>query len=132
MPSHPKMPDTGKLLAVLPGHQDEVSALNFSPNSRYLVTADWSGTLQLWNIRGDLQFARREQRDRIYSADFSPNGKALLSASLDGTTCQADSLPRFNTEVTFGRLYLVPTDVLSRQLRMMESLACGICQVDCW
>jgi len=78
---HPKEPYTGEPLAVLQGHNNQVSVVSFDRNSRYLVTADWDGFVRLWNISGDLQFASREHRDRINSADFSPDEKVILSAS---------------------------------------------------
>ncbi|MGD2181246.1 WD40 repeat domain-containing protein [Lusitaniella coriacea] len=78
---HQKKAYTGKPLAVLQGHNNQVSVVNFDPSSQYLVTSDWDGFVRLWNISGDLQWASREYRDRINSADFSPNEKVILSAS---------------------------------------------------
>jgi WD40 repeat protein len=42
---------TGELLHTLEGHSGGVTRLLFSPNSKYLVSASYDGTLRLWGIR---------------------------------------------------------------------------------
>jgi WD40 repeat protein/class 3 adenylate cyclase len=60
--------------------------VSFSPDGRYLVTADLSnGTTQLWNLStGELLHQFTGNTDSVTSAIFSPDGKSVLTASVDG------------------------------------------------
>jgi WD40 repeat protein len=40
--------ETGRLLAVLSGHQERVVSVDFSPDSRQLVTGSWDRTARIW------------------------------------------------------------------------------------
>jgi len=42
---------TGALLRSLEGHTNGVSRLSFSPDSQYLVSASYDGTIRLWGLR---------------------------------------------------------------------------------
>jgi WD40 repeat protein len=42
---------TGELLRILEGHPNGVSQVSFSPNSQFLVSGSYDGTLRIWGIR---------------------------------------------------------------------------------
>jgi serine/threonine-protein kinase len=79
-----------KKLAVLQGHQGYVTALEFSPDGRYLATGGLDGSVRLW----DVGMARPQEKPldqnqglgEIHHLKFSPNGKTLYAGStaMDG------------------------------------------------
>lgn len=42
---------TGELLRTLEGHLNGVSQVSFSPNSQFLASGSYDGTLRIWGIR---------------------------------------------------------------------------------
>ena len=66
-------------------HKDDVNAVAFSPNSRYLATASLDGTAQVWDMTSRCQVATIQHSNSVVAVTFSPNGKYLVTASLDGT-----------------------------------------------
>ena len=76
---------TGRLVATLEGHSDEVWSAEFSPDSRWLVTASFDRTADLGR-RGRADRVRlRGHTHSVSSACFSPDGGWVLTGSLDGT-----------------------------------------------
>ncbi len=73
---------------ILRGHEAEVLALAFAPESQLLASASADGTVRLWNISG---FAPPEiavlsgHTDSVRSIVFSPDGGTLASGGEDGT-----------------------------------------------
>jgi WD40 repeat protein len=41
---------TGRLVATLAAHTDRISAVEFSPDARWLVTASWDHTARRWSL----------------------------------------------------------------------------------
>ena len=75
-------PETGKMLAELQGHQDEVSAVAFSPGGRRLASAGGDdGSIILWEILGKVPLLSIK-RGTAYVMDvaFSPDGKCVVGA----------------------------------------------------
>jgi WD40 repeat protein len=42
--------ETGALVGIFPGHHERVSAVEFRPDSRGLVTGSWDGDVRLWDL----------------------------------------------------------------------------------
>ncbi|ESA32793.1 wd40 repeat-containing protein [Leptolyngbya sp. Heron Island J] len=57
----------------------------FSPNSQTLATANWDGTVQLWQPDGSLLHTLSGHEGEVYSVDFHPDGQLIASASSDQT-----------------------------------------------
>jgi WD40 repeat protein len=76
---------TGRHLRLLRGHSGTVSAVSFSPNRRWLVTA---GPISagLWPLStGRILFYLRGNTGLLTSASFAPDGRTILTSSKDGT-----------------------------------------------
>merc|ERR1712039_1087558 len=71
--------------ATLQGHQNEVTALRFSPNGAYLASGDTRNKIFLWHVQGaPTKIAEMGMHTaRIASLDWLPGGKHLISGSLD-------------------------------------------------
>jgi WD40 repeat protein len=88
--------DTESNPIVLKGHEAQVSAVAFSPDSQLLVTGDsaaWSGLearpslIQLWNLRNspETPVVLKRCGARIVDAAFSPDGHWLITLTWAGT-----------------------------------------------
>src|SRR5262249_55416803 len=68
------------------GHTDEVVAIKFSHDGKFIVTASMDKTARLWEAStGELQRVLREHTGWVEDAAFSRNGKLLLTVSRDST-----------------------------------------------
>lgn len=68
------------------GHADIVSAVAWSPDGKYIATASWDHTVQVWDAsNGKLVFTYAGHTDIVYALAWSPNGKYLASGSGDNT-----------------------------------------------
>ncbi len=75
---------TGKKLKTFRGHQDYVSAVDFSPNGSRIVSASYDGTAALWDVRTGVRLRALEgHSDRLYAIRFSPNGSQIATTSED-------------------------------------------------
>jgi WD40 repeat protein/serine/threonine protein kinase len=69
------------LRAVLP-HEDEVSALAFSPDGTTILTGSKDGTARLWDARtGEPRSPPLKHRYPVTSVAFSPDGQTALTGS---------------------------------------------------
>lgn len=72
------------------GHTDDVLAVRFSPDGRYIASAAADQTVRYRNL-GNIDFNLQTDKifeghtDMVVSVGFSPDGKRLVSASHDGT-----------------------------------------------
>lgn len=57
----------------------------FSPDGQTLATANWDGTVQLWQPDGGLLHTLSGHEGETYSVDFHPDGQLIASASSDQT-----------------------------------------------
>jgi tricorn protease-like protein len=81
-------PDTGKVVATLPGEAEDVRAVAFSPDGKLLAAAGGlparSGEVKIWDIaqRAPLRTITGHA-DCIYAVEFAPDGKSIATASYD-------------------------------------------------
>lgn len=66
-------------------HGDSVMSVNFSPDSRYMVTGSKDRTVKLWTADGRLLRTLHGHRGWVNRTRFSPEGTTIASASDDGT-----------------------------------------------
>jgi WD40 repeat protein/tRNA A-37 threonylcarbamoyl transferase component Bud32 len=77
---------TGKLHAVLRGHERAVHSAAFSRDSRWVVTTSEDHTARIWDVAtGKEYFTLTGHRDAVTSAAFSPDGRQVVTTSWDGT-----------------------------------------------
>jgi hypothetical protein len=61
-------------------------SVNFSPNGRLLVAADWNGTVTLWDVAtGQRKLTIADQKVGVLVATFAPDGATLATGSEDKT-----------------------------------------------
>ncbi|HXP63131.1 MAG TPA: WD40 repeat domain-containing protein, partial [Dongiaceae bacterium] len=71
-------------LATLGAHSNAVTALAFSPDGRFLATADFAGGLRLWDVpRRQLLAAFADTGREIIALAFSPDGQILATGGMD-------------------------------------------------
>jgi WD40 repeat protein len=76
---------TGKQIAVLKGHEANVSSAEFSPDSSRILTASYDETVRLWDAESGKELAAYDIPGSLYSAVYSPDGKRFATASADTT-----------------------------------------------
>jgi eukaryotic-like serine/threonine-protein kinase len=85
-------------LRALPGHQDVVSMLTFSRDSRRLASASADGTARIFDLESGAVRVLRDHTATVYAAAFSPDGERVATACLDSVVRLFDA--------TTGRLVL--------------------------
>jgi WD40 repeat protein/serine/threonine protein kinase len=77
----------GKLLGELKGHTGRVLSVNFSPDSRWLVSSASDNTARVWDLQTRKETAGSPLRGHygwVWSAAFAPDGKQLVTTGEDG------------------------------------------------
>ena len=69
------------------GHTDQVNALTFSPNGRWLVSGSDDLTFRVWDVSQQIQIRSLQHisdraRSQIKAVAFSPNGQQLATAGV--------------------------------------------------
>lgn len=75
----------GRQLAVLKGHQGQVTGVEFSEDSKLLATASIDGTARVWNLKGQQLAILKGHLGPVYLMKFSRDSKLIATASIDGT-----------------------------------------------
>lgn len=80
---------TGRLVALLKGHDNSVYDLAFSPDGRYLASGGADQVAIVWDVEKRAEIVRLDDqkghRDRIIQLRFLNNARDLVTASYDGT-----------------------------------------------
>ncbi len=81
-------PESGKVMATLPGEAEDVRAVAFSPDGKLLAAAGGlpaqSGEVKIWDVekRAELRTIHGHA-DCIYAVEFAPDGKSIATSSYD-------------------------------------------------
>jgi WD40 repeat protein len=75
----------GSLVKILPGHQQAVNRVSFSPDGQLLASASDDNTIKLWGIDGKLLKTLEAHSSWVWDVGFSPDSQTMISASADGT-----------------------------------------------
>jgi WD40 repeat protein len=79
-------PRTGKRIAVLKGHDHEVTSAAFSPDGPWCVTASKDGTARVWSAEdGSERLVLRGHEGTVHAVAVSGDGKWIATAGEDRT-----------------------------------------------
>lgn len=66
------------------GHQDLISSLHQSPDSRWLLSSGWDGNIFIWDIgTGLIAKKLKGHKGAVHISIFSPDGRSVYSAGAD-------------------------------------------------
>ena len=75
-----------QLIRTLPGHQNTISQIKYSPDGKLIASAGWDNSIKLWDAEnGKLMATLTGHTDGVNSIAFSPDGQTLVSGSEDKT-----------------------------------------------
>jgi WD40 repeat protein len=67
-------------------HEDRVTAAQFSPDGKRIVTASYDNTARVWDAQSGQEIAKLAGHESgVTAAQFSPDGKRIVTASEDNT-----------------------------------------------
>jgi WD40 repeat protein len=76
---------SGKMITVLKGHSDAISAGAFSLDGTLLATASLDRTTRIWDVLTGAQMAVLRVEDVVTAVAFSPDGRQLVTGAQNGT-----------------------------------------------
>jgi WD40 repeat protein/O-acetyl-ADP-ribose deacetylase (regulator of RNase III) len=68
-----------------PQGMDYIYDVCFSPDGQQIVMAEDDGTVQFWDLSGQLRFRWKGHQGSVRSVSFSPDGQLIATAGGDGT-----------------------------------------------
>jgi len=98
----------GTTFFVYGGHSEFVNAVAWSPNGRYIASASWDHTVQVWDVNTRALLFSYEHNDIVDALAWSPDGHYIASGSWDNTVQVWD----VNTR-THYRTYTGHKDIVS-------------------
>ncbi len=81
---------SGKQVASLGGHSDQVTGMAFSPNSRTIATAagnHWhrkDRTIRIWDVATGRELQRFDNPDGVDALEYLPDGRSVVTVGMDG------------------------------------------------
>ncbi|MDB9755928.1 retroviral-like aspartic protease family protein [Winogradskyella sp.] len=63
----------------LKGHVESIESINFSANSKRIVSSDKSGVIIIWNLSDGKQLAKIETGDWVHNIKFSNSGNEIFA-----------------------------------------------------
>jgi len=75
---------TGRLLAVLTGHDGDVSSVCSTPDGRYAISAASDGYVIVWDLAGMVLLRKLKSPKAETAVAALPNGNRFISGSVDG------------------------------------------------
>lgn len=69
----------------LKGHKDVVTGVDFSPDSKHVVSSSLDGTVMVWNIQSQRVMKFVGHKAGVTSVRFNPQGTLIASGSIDNT-----------------------------------------------
>lgn len=82
----PQIPPMANMLFACYGHSNRVTALAWSPNGKWLASASYDKTVQIWDAANGKQLVTyKEHKDHVNALAWSPDSARLASASDDST-----------------------------------------------
>ena len=77
---------TQQLIRTLPGHQNTISQIKYSPDGKLIASAGWDNLIKLWDAEnGKLIVTLTGHTEGVNSIAFSPDSRTLVSGSEDKT-----------------------------------------------
>ncbi len=82
----PQIRPMANMLFVCVGHSSRVTALGWSPNGKWIASASYDKTVQVWDATNGKQLLTyKEHRGHVNALCWSPDNMRIASASDDGT-----------------------------------------------
>jgi WD40 repeat protein len=119
--THPTIPTQASSVLVFSQHQQQVRAITWSPDGRFLASGANDAQVLIWDMNGNVQ-ARKEQADLVRSVAWSPDGQQLAV----GVANQVQILNPLNGAI-LARLAHIHTDAITtlswsqRQVQLLVS-----------
>ena len=114
---------TQKLTRTLPGHEDTVSQIKYSPDGKFIASASWDTTIKLWDVEsGNLINTLQGHKSGINSIAFSNDGQTLISGSEDKTIklWSLEDKPKL-TKTLKGHTDSIKTVIVSSDSKLIAS-----------
>ena len=76
--------ESGQVIKELPGHNDDITAIAFSPDGSLLASGSGDTNIKLWNVKkGSFIETLRGNTSGVLALDFNDDGSRLVSGSGD-------------------------------------------------
>ncbi|MBW4479981.1 MAG: CHAT domain-containing protein [Tolypothrix brevis GSE-NOS-MK-07-07A] len=113
----------------LKGHKGHIKSNNFSPDSKYIVTASRNGDVLLWDNSGKFIIKMQGHQDALYSAKFSSDGKLIITTSLDGTAILWDIYGKALLKIQGDKSSIVSASLSSDNKRILTTYRDGSAKI---